>query len=347
MRTSFEAGRARSRTQVVAQRVARRPGWGCGFELLVTVLWLLGTTATVRAQLDESHSRIVLSSDSAAVTPPPGKAAVIFVRECYPRRDGFPDEAVLVDSGAAGVLPQRTWFALPVDPGDHVVWGIHQGYDLVLDCRPRRLYLLRLRERIDDKDEVVREWLRDDPAGLNALITQYGLKHAATTPNGFTWIADQQAHLAHSQAPGPEDHGLAGLAPRVFEHLLSERPLDRLNLDTDFSYRSGRLMVDSAAVHYRLRERVRSSFTSWAVVTDTLDIEAPQLMRIRLGGTRFTGITPWVDIVYRSPRGPRIASFADADERIALTTYNRLFAVLDDLLGERRQPRADVSGVLR
>jgi hypothetical protein len=43
-----------------------------------------------------------------------------------------------------------------------------------------------------------------------------------------------------------------------------------------------------------------------------------------------------VDLVYRAPQGLRIASFGDADERNALTTYNTLFGVLEDLLAERR-----------
>ena len=344
MRSLTEAGRARDRARLVAPRGVHRAGRRGGFERLVVVLSLVGTASVVRAQADAVYSRTALSSDSAAAAPLPGKAVLFLVRELSPRVGALPDEAVLVDGEAAGVLQQQTWLAVPVDSGRHVVWGVHQGHDLVFECRPGRRYLLRLREWLDDRDQVVRDWLRDDAGGLEALIGRYGLRHATTTPNGFTWIADQRKHLALSAAPGAEDPGRVGPASRVFEHLFSERPLDRINLETDFSQLSGRLVIDSAGVHYRLRERVWASFTSWVVVSDSLDVQISQLVRIRCGGTRFTGTTPWVDLVYRAPQGLRIASFGDADERIAVATCNTLFAVLEDLFAERPRAEADAAG---
>lgn len=299
------------------------------------VVWLLGSTSVAQAQDDPTYTNLVLTENPVPAAPDSGKALVFLVRELYVRMDALPDEIVMVNGEAAGLLRQRTWFALQLEPGRHVLWGVHQGQDLVLECRSGRSYMVRLRERVDDKDRIVREWLRDDPAGLGVLIKRHGLRHAGLTPRGAAWIASRRKHMSHSELPVAADHVSSGRAPWRFEHMLSERPLDRMNLETDFSMLTGRLTLDSTGLRYRLRARVRSSLTSWVVVSDSLDVEFTQVERIRLGGTRFTGAAPWLDVIYHTPLGLRIASFGDAEEMTAVTTYNRLFAVLEGLLSTR------------
>ena len=108
-------------------------------------------------------------------------------------------------------------------------------------------------------------------------------------------------------------------------------------MENDFTHLSGRMTVDGEMIRYRLRDRVLETLTQWKVLTDSVDIEWQQVMLIRLGGTRFTGLSPWVDVIYRGPDGPRIASFADLDDVTGAASYNRMFARLEDLLQARRE----------
>ena len=103
--------------------------------------------------------------------------------------------------------------------------------------------------------------------------------------------------------------------PDSFDHVLLERPLDQVNLEKDFSQLFGQVSFDTAGIHYRLRVRVRASLDSWRLVADSLDIPADRIVGVSFGGTRFTGINPWVDVLHRTDSGVTIASFADTRER--------------------------------
>ena len=319
-----------------SRRAARGRRWCRASAAGGWLLALLFAAAETRAQDDPTYARVILEDDSGSVAPAAGMAVIVFVRELRVRRDALPDEVVYVDEDPAGLLRERSWFARQVPPGRHVIWGVRQGRDLVLECRAGRRYLLRLSEILNDKDEISRDWLRDHPDGLGRLIQRLGLRRAVTTPNGAAWAAGRRRHLSHVPAPGAVDESLDTPGPWSFGNIASERPLEQMTLENDRTHLSGRIVTDRDTLRYRLRDRVLDTLTSWRVVSDSVDIAWSQVVLIRLGGTRFTGLSPWVDVVYRGAEGLRIASFADLDDVTGAASYNRMFARLDDLLQSRR-----------
>jgi hypothetical protein len=114
-----------------------------------------------------------------------------------------------------------------------------------------------------------------------------------------------------------------------------------VNLEKDFSQLFGRVSIDTVGLHYRLSVRVRASLDTWRLVADSLDIPADRIVGVRFGGTRFTGVSPWVDVFHRTASGVMIASFADARETYGESTYNGMFAAVDELRAIRRTHEAD------
>ena len=72
------------------------------------------------------------------------------------------------------------------------------------------------------------------------------------------------------------------------QNVLCERPLDQVNLRTDFGQHEGRLSIDTTSVRYLRRFRISTSFTSSEWVGDSLDIKPQDIVRVRFGATRFT-----------------------------------------------------------
>jgi hypothetical protein len=280
-------------------------------------------------------SRFVLTDSMEAHAPADGKAVICVLREQYVRNRPLPPEMIYLDDAPAGLLPQQSWFEVQVDPGPHRLCGLVGDPGFTLRCRPDGAYLLRLREVIDSQDQRGEKWLFDDASTASDLIRKGHLLKVATTDAGLRYLRKKM----HSVCPDdPADAARRPLAvlPDSFDHVLLERPLDQVNLEKDFSQLFGRVSIDTAGVHYRLSVRVRASLDSWRLVADSLEIPADRIVGVRFGGTRFTGINPWVDVFHRTDVGVTIASFGETRETHGESTYNGIFAAVEELMAARR-----------
>lgn len=285
-------------------------------------------------------SRFVLTDSAETHEPASGKAVIRLLREQYVSNRPLSPEMIYLDDGPAGLLPQQTWFELQVDPGLHRLRGLVGDQGFMLRCHPDRAYLLRLREVIDSQDQRSEKWLLDD-AGIAAdLILKSRLLHVATTDAGLRYLRKKMRSICSDDTSDAERR-FAAVLPDSFEHVLLERPLDQVNLERDFSQLFGRVLIDTAGLHYRLSVRVRASLDSWRLVADSLEIPADRIVGVRFGGTRFTGVSPWVDVFHRTASGVKIASFADTRETYGESTYNGIFAVVEELRAMRRTREAE------
>jgi hypothetical protein len=94
-----------------------------------------------------------------------------------------------------------------------------------------------------------------------------------------------------------------------------------LNLRRDFSVHTGELELLEDRIHY-FQKKKRGDVT--------VSIPYRRITDLRYGGTRFTGTTPWIDVVYESDEGPLRASFAPATADDPEAVYNQLFAELTE-----------------
>ena len=306
---------------------------------------LLFTVHSVRAQEQDPsvYERVILADSSASTMPGPGRSLLILVREQFARRDPMPPEGIWVDDRAVGLLAQNSWFTVSVDTGTHVVWGVLDTADHGLRCGPGRVYLLRLRETINATDELSRDWLREDPEALARLRRQDKLQLALTTPKGLEWMNSRRRTFHHVPATRQEP-AVSGRADTLaFAHMLSERPLDPLFVGTDFSNASGRLWLNADSLHFRMADRLRSGFNTWTVVRDSFDLALSRVRKVRFGGTRFSNLSPWIDVIYDTGEGAARASFGDTEERTGVETYNQLFAFLEESLRRQQARRPDTS----
>ncbi len=264
--------------------------------------------------------RFVLT-DSAEVRPPgPGGAVLWIAREQFVRVQPLPPEAIYLDGEPAGLLTQRSWFEVPLTPGEHHLCGIAGVPGFTLRCAAGDSIFLRLRELIDTQDQRTMEWLYDDPADAADLFSRSRLRHVQLTAYGARNLAGKRPRgCADEKWPAPV------AAPETFDHVLIERPLDQVNLQTEFHHLAGRLWLDGKGVHYRMGAWLKTSLVTSRWVSDSLDVPADSITRVRFGGTRFTGVTPWVTLDIHTARGPSYVSFADLREEDGVGTYNRLF----------------------
>ena len=285
-------------------------------------------------------TRFVLTDSAVTHAPADGKAVICLLREQYVRNRPLSPEMIYLDDAPASLLPQQSWFEVQVDPGLHRLCGLVGDPAFVLRCRPDRTYLLRLREVIDSQDQRSEKWLFDDASTASALILKGRLLHVAMTEAGLRHLRKKMRSVCPDDPADAARRPFAVL-PDSFDHVLLERPLDQVNLEKDFSQLFGQVSFDTAGIHYRLRVRVRASLDSWRLVADSLDIPADRIVGVSFGGTRFTGINPWVDVLHRTDSGVTIASFADTREARGESTYNGIFEAVEELRAMRRPGEAD------
>ena len=287
---------------------------------------------------DPTHvdSRYRLYRSANLPDQPAERATLYLVREQRGLLNALPDQRVYVDGDPAGILPQRSWFLMHVEAGSHRVSGIMFCPDLILDCKPGRAYLLRLREVTDTNDRRSASLLLDDPETIRDLIEMKRLAFVETTTRGMDYLrARLRSHPERSSAPRIEAR-LQGQTDTL-PHVLVEKPLDTMNLRREFSGLTGRLILDRTTIAYRMEDSIRSSSVSWRKVRDVFEISGEGIVKVRFDGTRFTGVTPWVNIIYRTANGLHTVSFADAREPDGSATYNRVFAVAQDLMETYRE----------
>jgi hypothetical protein len=311
--------------------------WGC-----LVVLALLACARAAVADDPIVDPRFVLTDSAETHAPAGGKAVICLVREQYVRERPLPPELIYLDGAPAGLLPQRTWFEVQVDPGPHRLCGLVGDPGFALRCHPGRTYLLRLREVIDSQDQLRENWLFDDASTAPDLVRKHRLRHVATTEVGLRFLSKKKRAICPNDTADAERWPAASL-PDSFDHVLLERPLDQVNLENDFSQLFGQVSIDTAGIHYRLSVRVRASLDTWKLVTDSLDIPADRIVDVRFGGMRFTGVNPWVDVYHRTDLGVRIASFADTRETDGASTYDGVFAAIEELKATRRPREANDS----
>ncbi len=306
------------------------PPWRC-----LALLPLLACAAPAVAAELIVDARFVLTDSVETQAPAGGKAVICLLREQYVRNRPLPPEMIYLDDAPAGLLPQQAWFELQVDPGTHRLCGLVNDPGFTLRCHPDRAYLLRLREVIDSQDQRSEKWLFDDPSTAADLIRKYRLFHVTTTDAGLRFLRKKMRTVCSVDTARAARQSAATL-PESFDHVLLERPLDQVNLERDFSQLYGQVSIDTAGIHYRLNMRVRASLNTWRLVADSLEIPADRIVEVRFGGTRFTGVSPWVDVHHRTDSGVKIASFGDMRDAYGESTYNGIFAAVDELRATRR-----------
>jgi hypothetical protein len=273
----------------------------------------------------ESARRFVIDKSIAPSPPARGDAVLWIVREEYVRQLGLPPEAIYVDDHPAGLLPQRTWFEVPLEPGDHVLCGTVDVPAIRFHAGRGDTVLVRMRELVDAQDQRTIDWIYDEPASITELLGKKHAYHVAFTAAGRKHLLDKRGDGCASVdlPPPPADAG-------GFGSMLIERPLDQRNLASDFFHHTGTIHVDDEGLHWSMES---------GGVRDVLDVPPEAIGRIRFGGTRATGIAPWVTFDVRDPAGGAYeVSFADSREDHAVATYQRLFKRLVEL---RRRARRE------
>jgi hypothetical protein len=308
---------------------------------LVLLPLFAGTSMAVAAN-PTVDARFVLTDSAGTHTPADGKAVIYLVREQYVRNQPLPPEMIYLDDAPAGLLPQQAWFEVQVDPGPHRLRGLVGDPNFTLRCHPGRAYLLRLREVIDNQDQRNERWLFDDASTAADLIQRNGLRNVVTTDAGIRYLRKKMRSVCSDDTVDAARRFVAVL-PDSFDQVLMERPLDQVNLKKDFSQRFGLVSIDTTGIHYRLSARVRASVMTWRVVTDSLDIPVDRIVGVRFGGTRFTGVNPWVDVFYRTDSGVGSVSFGDKRESYGESTYNGIFAAIEELVATRRPREPDAA----
>jgi len=307
--------------------------------ILFVCLGWLSPLATSHAESPRVDPRFVLTPQTAPLEdPPPNQARLYVVREQYLRLRALPYETVYLDGKPLCLLPPQTWNAVLLEPGEHRISGIGDSGPFRLRCEPGRSYLVRLRERLDEVDQRTVDLIQDDPALVSELVS-HRVMFAAPTAAGLAYLARRIRHLDEYGGANQLDEPLAALR---LQNMLCERPLDQVNLRTDFGEHEGRLSIDTISVRYVRRFRIPTSFTSWEWVGDSLDIKPQDIVWVRFGGTRFTGQSPWVTFLVRTPTESQMVSFADLRPTHSVETYNRIFVALRDLMewSRAREPRA-------
>ncbi len=276
--------------------------------------------------------RYVLADTVAPPPPAPGRAVLWIAREEFVRTRPLPPELVYLDDAPVSELPQRSWFAVPLEPGTHRLCGTVDVPAMQFSCAAGDTVFLRLRELVDNQDRRTMDWLFDDPASVVELIGSRKLSHVETTGAGRRHlVAKRKGGCADVDLPAPPAD------PGRFESMLIERPLNQMDVQHDFQHETGTVWVGDDGLHWRMHARVQVTPTEWRTVGDSLDLPADRIGRVRFGGTRYTGVTPWVTLDVRDDEGrPSRVSFADSREDHGVATYQRLFEQLGALGRGRR-----------
>jgi hypothetical protein len=272
---------------------------------------------SLAGQADATDKRFALRDTVLAESAPADRAVLCVVREQFVRKNPLPPERLYLDGAPLGFLPQRSWLSVEVEPGLRRLSGVIGAPELVLDCRPGRLYLLRMREIVDERDVLSVSWVLDDPDLAGSLTGGAGLPRSVATTRGIKDLSGRPPRI-----PDRVDTLLAGPGgpPLVLDNVWCEHPLDMMNLRRDFSVYTGRLELDDRVLRYRLEKRRRD-----------MEIEIPieRIVSLRYGGTRYTGTNPWLDVFYQSGESTEAATFAGADAETAGRIYNVLYMALD------------------
>jgi len=289
------------------------------------VSWLAGPA--------RSESEYSLSDTLAILAPGEDRAALYLMREQFVRSmRPLPPERIFLDNAALGLLPQKSYLAALVKPGIHCITGISPTADMCLELRAGSICFLRLREIIDENDQVVTEWLLDSPGLVGDALKESGVQLVGLTDKGRARLEKRARSPARSPEWEAEHRRMATVAfPFTLEEIWYEDPLDPVSLKHDFQKsRIGNLTVATDTIRFASDRK-------------SLMIPSDRIISVRFGGTRFIGTAPWVDVQYETDSGPRTWSFADSRPISATTTYNRLFMAIETLR-EARAVAADSSG---
>ncbi len=272
--------------------------------MVLAALWLASPlSAAPRCRLGQP----------ASFAPPPADSASLYVvREQFVRTRALSPEEIYLDGAPLGLLPQRAFVAASVAPGRRVLWGLAGMTPLGLSCRAGHGYLVRLRETIDDRDQLHMEWLLDDPARIEILAQGVPLSLATTTPKGLQSM-DRKPPRAVAEARDSSD-----ALPLTFGDIWLEDPLRPESVRPSFRRTTWRAVVDSSGLLLTSKEK--------ALAVPIADVTA-----IRFAGVREGGDQPWLDREYQAAGAQREVLIADSTPETSVRTYNRLFAALRDL----------------
>lgn len=256
--------------------------------------------------------------------PDPARTVVVLLREEFARAIAMKPDNLMLDGQPLALLPQRTFLVAKVEPGLHCLSGVPETRDLKFQTLPGEVVLLRLRERIDDQDRVVADWLFDDATSARELIRTKKLKFASTTESGAEKLERiAQARPGDCDRPGTVD---ASAHPEsAFVEVSVQDPVALKSTKSTRSHRTGRLVVNGDGLHYRDKER-------------TIEVPIGKLRRVYFGGTQLNDPTPWVNVDWSGTDGAGVLSFADSRPAQATQTYDRLFRAVADLLARTSHP---------
>lgn len=266
----------------------------------------------------------VLDDSVTIPAPMPDHAVLVIAREEYARLRRMPADDLMLDGRPLGLLPQHAFVVASVEPGVHCLSGVPEASGLHFEVRDAQTCLLRLRETVNEVDQVVADWIFDDALSVRELILTHHLKRAITTATG----AGKLEHLARVRPGDCTQPGTVDATARPdtsFAQVWYENPLDHVNVKHDFEDNPGTLQVTADGLHYEAKG------VSVAIRVGTL-------RRVRFGGTRYTGISPWVDVDWSSPDGMGRVSFADSRTAQSVQTYDRMFQAIAELLSRTTSP---------
>jgi len=304
---------------------------------LVPALLLAPAAGAVLAAPVPSHDkRFTLDDAAPGLATVFGRTKLCLVRELIVRKNPMPPERLYLDEKPLGLLPQQTFVVTEVDPGFHRLEGVLDCPALVIECRPGDLVLLRLREVIDERDIVRARWLLDDPSFATDLIAQWELRRAEPTVRGVQELIRRWRNVNRSLPPDTVAAPPDTAATLAFDEMLFEHPLDPLNYRRDFSIYSGRIEIAPGEIRYSMEKKRRDV---------RVTIRFQDVVSLRFGGTRSTGMSPWIDLFYRSEGETLGASFTSAGGNPE-AAYNRIFGAIRARWEARRArgPRAGSDG---
>jgi hypothetical protein len=187
-----------------------------GATRIATGILVAALLSVLPAAADDKYSK----SDEPVFPAVQADHALVYVaRTQFQRLIPLPTFKVLVDAAPAGWLPQRSYLAVQVDPGQRLLWGPGRNDPQRFDFKPGQTYLLLLIERYgppNNSSLLSTSWVAGDPADVKAMVADKKLSYVATTAEAMAKLTEEGAREFQKESKQAAETDAASL-PATFE----------------------------------------------------------------------------------------------------------------------------------
>jgi len=268
----------------------------------------------VSASAEDKYSK---TKEPVFLVPESGHALVYFARPDFQRLIPEPTFKVFLDSTPVGWLPQRSYLAAQVEPGNRVVWG--SGSDAKrFDFEAGKTYLVILYERYGSPNRTIvgSSWQSDNPEDVQFFVKEKKLSYVKANEAEMGKLREEAAKKYEKQEQrAPEVHAEA--LPATFEKVWYR------TAKRGFAWKAydatGTLTVKSDTIEYK---------------SDKENITIPIKDVQSLALDRFTGFvnsgdeTQWGMVKFTGTGGEEVAAFRAQHDAVTNGDTERIFLTL-------------------